>query len=61
MKIIEKPIMYNESIAIYLTQLRDSGKINMLAAAPFIMSEFNMTRRDSIECLKYWIHTFEKE
>jgi hypothetical protein len=57
--IIDKPVMYNESIAIYLKQLQESGRTNMFLAAPFLEREFKLTQKDSIECLLYWVSTFE--
>jgi len=42
----------------FLIDLRDSGETNMFGAAPYLMSEFGMTRYEAKDALLEWIHSF---
>ena len=42
----------------YLINLRDSGEVNMWGAAPYLVAEFGLTRREARTVLLEWIQTF---
>jgi hypothetical protein len=51
----------NEKIYAYLTALRDSGRINMFGATPFLMERFGLTRKQASVALLDWMATFKRE
>ena len=51
--------MQNE-INQFLSDLRDSGRINMFAATPYLESRFGLTRREAKAALLDWIESFKK-
>jgi hypothetical protein len=53
---LNRPKFLQEDHLAYLDQLRDSGRINMLGAIPFMISRFNdLTRAKAGAILLYWI------
>jgi hypothetical protein len=48
-------------INTYLTALRDSGRINMFGATPFLMERFGLTRKQASVALLQWIGSFKQE
>ena len=48
---------YNE----YLTELRDSGETNMFGAAPYLMSEFGLDKREAKTACLEWMRTFKEK
>ena len=48
-------------IYAYLNALRDSGRINMLGATPYLEDRFGLTRREAKAALLHWIATFKRE
>jgi hypothetical protein len=42
----------------FLEELRESGETNMFGAAPYLQSEFDLSRRDSEKALMEWIRSF---
>jgi len=51
----------NEKINAYLTALRDSGRINMFGATPYLEDRFGLTRREAKAALLNWMSTFKRE
>ena len=51
----------NEEINQYLIALRDSGRINMFGATPYLMDRFDLTRRQAIAALIAWMESFKQE
>lgn len=45
----------------YLDGLRQSGVTNMYGAAPYLESEFNMTRKESSQIVSLWMKTFNRD
>jgi hypothetical protein len=45
----------------YLDSLRDSGRINMLGAAPYLAEAFCMSRSEAREVLRQWMESFKSE
>ena len=45
----------------YLTELRDSGAVNMFGAAPYLAEEFGLDRREAKQVLLEWMRWVEKE
>lgn len=39
----------------YLNELRDSGKVNMFGAAPYLEARFGLNRNDAEEILLKWM------
>lgn len=48
-----------EEISKYLSDLRESGVVNMWGAVPYLQEEFDMTHRDAKEALLEWILNFK--
>jgi hypothetical protein len=44
----------------FLEQLRQSGKINMFGAAPYLMSAFGLPRKDAIQILCDWMENYDR-
>jgi hypothetical protein len=59
MTVIRGQQMQNE-INQFLSDLRDSGRINMFAATPYLESRFGLTRREAKAALLDWIESFKK-
>jgi hypothetical protein len=49
-----------QQINAYLTALRDSGKVNMMGATPYLQDRFGLTRREAKAALLTWITTFKQ-
>jgi len=47
-----------QDIIDYLNAVRESGKINMFGAVPFIMSEFNLDKKPASAHLSDWMQNF---
>ena len=43
-----------QQINAYLTALRDSGKVNMMGATPYLQRDFGMTRYQARDALLHW-------
>ena len=48
-----------QQINAYLTALRDSGKVNMMGATPYLQRDFGMNRYQARDALLHWIKTFK--
>ncbi len=48
------------TVFVFLDELRESGKTNMFEAVPFIVKKFNITKYDAQRHLIKWMETFEK-
>ena len=48
-----------EQINAYLTALRDTGKVNMMGATPYLQRAFGMNRYEARDALLHWITTFK--
>ena len=49
-----------EQVNYFLDELRDSGSTNMFGAAPYIVEEFGVTRKEARDLLLNWMQTFEE-
>jgi hypothetical protein len=47
-----------EDIFNYLTELRESGELNMYAAPAYISKEFYLSKEEAIEIFFKWTETF---
>ena len=47
-------------IYAYLTALRDSGRINMFGATPYLQDRFGVTRKEATAALINWMNTFKQ-
>ncbi len=55
----KKPKFIKEAHLEYLDELRESGKINMFGARPYLMCGFpNITKEEAYKILVYWGKTF---
>jgi hypothetical protein len=45
----------------YLDAMRETGAINMLAAAPYLADEFNLSKREAREIHAAWMQDFGKD
>lgn len=57
--IVEEKNM-EQQINAYLTALRDSGKVNMMGATPYLQRDFGLTRYEARDALLNWINTFKQ-
>jgi len=56
-----KPEALTEDHLIYLDNLRKSGITNMFGARPYILNAFpELSSRESINILTYWMKTFSE-
>lgn len=44
----------------YLDRLRNSGRINMFAAVPYLMKEYDISKKQASEMLQDWMTHFGK-
>ena len=49
-----------EKVNLFLDKLRESGSINMFGAAPYIVEEFGVTRKEAKSFLLNWMQTFDE-
>lgn len=45
----------------YLEMLRESGRVNMLGAVPFLQHRFNLTKKEAGLVLSEWIQNYGKK
>ena len=57
--IVEEKNM-EQQIHAYLIALRDSGKVNMMGATPYLQRDFGLTRYQARDALLHWINTFKQ-
>ena len=50
-----------EEINQYLIALRDSGRINMFGATPYLMDRFDLSRKQASIALIAWMESFKQE
>jgi hypothetical protein len=50
-----------KQINAYLIALRDSGRINMFGATPYLQDRFGLTRSEAKAALLHWMSTFKRE
>ena len=43
-------------IFVYLDELRESSKVNMFGAAPYIMEQFGISKQEAQEYLSAWMY-----
>ena len=47
-------------IYAYLNALRDSGKVNMFGATPYLQDRFGLTRKEATAALINWMQSFKQ-
>jgi hypothetical protein len=52
--------MNKEKYFIFLDNIRETGKINMFGAAPYLQEAFQLNRYDAKDILLEWINTFNE-
>ena len=57
---IPRPTFLTEEHLTFLDDLRESGETNMYDATPWLIDKFDMTRKQGIEVLRYWIKMFSE-
>lgn len=50
--------MNKEFYFVYLDELRETGKINMFGAAPYLQDAFNLKRHEAKVIVLEWMKTF---
>jgi hypothetical protein len=59
-----KPVAWRENmtkqINTYLNALRESGRINMFGATPYLMDRFGLSRKQASFALLKWIESFNR-
>jgi hypothetical protein len=53
-----RPSFVEDEHLTYLDAVRESGATNMFGAAPYLVAEFGLDKRESREILSYWMKTF---
>lgn len=57
---IQKPPNLQQEHLTFLDDLRESGAINMMGAAPYLQNKFlDLSRHDSRDILLYWMKNHE--
>ena len=49
-----------QQINQFLTALRDSGRINMFGATPYLQDQFGLTRKEATAALIQWMESFKQ-
>jgi len=57
---METDMSLQEQVNYFLDELRESGVTNMFGAAPYIVEEFGVTRKEAKSFLLNWMQTFEE-
>lgn len=58
---MERPKIVEGDYLEYLDELKDSGDVNMFGAATYLAADFNLSRNEAREIVKYWMNTYGKE
>lgn len=45
---------------IFLNNLRDSGRINMFGAAPYLQQAFGLDKKEARQVLREWMDSFSR-
>jgi hypothetical protein len=57
---METDMSKQEQVNYFLDELRESGVTNMFGAAPYIVEEFGVTRKEAKSFLLNWMQTFDE-
>jgi hypothetical protein len=49
-----------EEMFVYLDNIRETGKINMFGAAPYLQDAFGLSRYEARDILLEWMDTFSE-
>jgi hypothetical protein len=49
-----------EEMFVYLDNIRETGKINMFGAAPYLQDAFGLSRHEARDILLEWMDTFSE-
>lgn len=49
-----------EMYLAFLDNVRDTGKINMMGAGPYLAEYFNLSHKESSRILQYWMNTYNQ-
>lgn len=52
--------MNKEEMFVYLDNIRETGKINMFGAGPYLQDAFDLSRYEAKDILLEWIDTFSE-
>jgi hypothetical protein len=52
--------MNKEEMFVYLDNIRESGKINMFGAAPYLAEAYELSRYEARDILLEWMQTFNE-
>ena len=55
---VEKPESVTQGHLEYLDSMRESGKINMYGAGPYLLRDFGVSRKEAREILDFWMKSF---
>lgn len=47
-----------EDVCIFLDAIRETGKINMFGASPYIEKHFDVSKKGALALHGYWMDTF---
>ena len=56
-----RPKVVTDEQLEYLDDLRDSGITNIFRAAPYVKNVFDLSYKEALEVLTYWIKSFVEE
>lgn len=57
---VERPEVVTDGMLGFLDELRESGKVNMLGAGPYLQEEYLLSKIEARSVLKYWMKTFSE-
>jgi hypothetical protein len=55
-----EPKVNREEMFVYLDNIRETGKINMFGAAPYLQDAFGLSRYEAKDILLEWMDTFSE-
>jgi hypothetical protein len=55
-----EPKVNKEEMFVYLDNIRETGKINMFGAAPYLQDAFGLSRYEARDILLEWMDTFSE-
>ena len=58
---MDKPDGYTEEHAVFLEEIRVSGKMNMFGVAPILAQTFDISKREAREIASYWMFSTDAE
>ena len=49
-----------DTVNVFLDELRESGDLNMFGAAPYVSEAFGVSKYEARDLVKNWMQTFDE-